>query len=157
MQLSSHDEFVYGQRDTYRIKVALNDVIIAIFRTLNLEWPILTYKQRYFFQIFQPKRKHCSCWFRDAYLIWEHSLCKGVVEWGWRVIFCHPLLSTTSHYVPGAPVVIGTGQVMPTSCILMSPPSFESHGRAWLPMQCNVTTNFFDIPPALLLIALKLF
>ena len=58
MQLSSHDEFVYGQRDTYRIKVALNDVIIAIFRTLSLEWPILTYKQRYFFQIFQPKRKH---------------------------------------------------------------------------------------------------
>lgn len=80
MQLSSHDEFVYGQRDTYRIKVALNDVIIAIFRTLNLEWPILTYKQRYFFQIFQPKRKHCSCWFRDAYLIWGHSLCKG----GWN-------------------------------------------------------------------------
>ena len=153
MQLSSYDEFVYGQRDTYRIKVALNDVIIAIFRTLNLEWPILTYKQRYFFQIFQPKRKHCSCWFRDAYLIWGHSLCKG----GWRVIFCHPLLSTTSHYVPGAPVVIGTGQVMPTSCILMSPPSFESYRRAWLPMRCNVTTNFFDIPPALLLIALKLF
>ena len=37
MQLSSYDDFVYEQRDTYRLKVAVDDVIIAIFRTLNLE------------------------------------------------------------------------------------------------------------------------
>ena len=148
MQLSSHDEFVYGQRDTYRIKVALNDVIIAIFRTLNLEWPILTYKQRYFFQIFQPKRKHCSCWFRDAYLIWEHSLCKGVVEWGWRVIFCHPLLSTTSYYQAHL-WSLGQGRLCPPpvywcphlvlkatgapdyQCDAMSPPIFSTFRRPY--------------------------
>ena len=48
-------------------------------------------------------------------------------------------------------------QIMPTSCILMTPCTVQVLKATSRPdYQCNVTTKFFDIPPPLLLIALKL-